>query len=179
MSMVERIGPSPDPRFAPGKYQVLWQNRRGKGYNNDEGHGAKYFETFEDALDFVNERAEGESTASGKYEQRGVLREARWVPPPNRPELPEELKGFTGKQDRFEVDPEPRYESKWNEALKEAEVKWGFYNPKTSGTYTLDELKTEHQKGEWRRRDRVEAAKNNRSITREKGAKTKQGPEGL
>jgi len=169
LSMVEHIAPARPEVSGDGKWMIAWT---GRNRSLKEGVGMKTFDTYEDALDFVRDRAEGERVIRGRYNQGNVEREAIWEPIQDPPMLPEELrKGFTGKQERFEVDPKPSYEGLWNSDTKKMEYKWVFRNKTDHNSYTVDELQAEHQKGEWRRRDREEAAKHSSSITREKGAK--------
>jgi len=161
LSMVERIAPASPSGDRGGKWMVWFKNREGRDVDPREGAGTRSFDTYGEALDFARE-------GRGRYDQRGVNREALWLTVPDPPTLPEELRReFIGKSDKFVVDPRPEYEGKWDSDGKQVEYKWAFKNQMGGKTYTLEDLKEEHQKGEWRRRDRAEAAKRSRTITRE------------
>ncbi|MFH2109952.1 MAG: hypothetical protein ABIJ47_01690 [Candidatus Bathyarchaeota archaeon] len=161
LSQVERLEPA-QSSYNKGKWRVQFYGRDGHGDKREEGIGERWFDTYGEAMDFIKE-------GRGRYEQRGVQREGIWAPISEPPQLPKELESFTGKQDRFEVDPQPRYTDTWNQELKRKEYHWVFKNQVGGNIHTLDQLKDEHQKGEWRRRDRTEAAKSSRTITRKKG----------
>ncbi len=157
---IKRIEPAATS-YQKGKWRVYIEGKE-KGVV-----GEKWFDSAEDALKYAN-------SGKGETQSRGLTREAIWDPLPTQPKLPKELdQEFTGKQDRFLVDEHPRYVDRWNPVTKKPEYGWFFENTADHKLYTVDELKQEHQKGEWRRRDRKEAAKASRTLERKKGAATK------
>ncbi|MFH2109988.1 MAG: hypothetical protein ABIJ47_01885 [Candidatus Bathyarchaeota archaeon] len=165
LSEVERIAPS-RPGDRNGKWMVWFKNRVGRDMNPREGMGTRSFDTHGEALDFARE-------GRGRYNQGDFEREAIWLTVPEPPTLPSELESFLGKQSKFLVDPRPRYEGTWDPDRKAMEYRWVWENQIGGQTHTLDELKEERQKGEWKTRDRVEAAKSSRTVTRKKGMSNK------
>jgi len=157
---VKRIEPSRSS-YQAGKWRVYIEGKESGVV------GEKWFNSAEEALAYAKK-------GRGETRSRGLDRKAVWEPIPEPPKLPKELdKEFIGKRDRFLVDEHPQYLDRWNPETKKPEYGWFYENTADNKLYSLDELKTEYQKGDWRRRDRAEAAKGNRTLEREKGARTK------
>jgi len=167
LSKVDRIIPAGGLDERDGKWMVWFTGRIAPGIDPREGAGTRIFDSYEEALKFVQR-------GRGEYRQKDVDREGIWLSVPDPPKLPKELREFTGERRKFRVDPRPQYEGKWNSDKKQMEYMWVFRNQIGGETYTLDELKDQHQRGEWRRRDRAEAAKHSKTLTYVKGSKRKE-----